>query len=150
MGENKVLITHYADLVKYVCSSFFGWDGRKDEAGRDLLQYVGTDVVRSAEPDFWVKFIADILGFFKNSWDYVLIPDCRFPNEYEYLIKSGFHVSHMRVVRDNYDSELTVEQQNHPSETALNDYPADIYVHNNGYLGEFCDNLMIAIDELGL
>ena len=27
----KVLITHYADLVKFVCTNYFGWDGKKDE-----------------------------------------------------------------------------------------------------------------------
>lgn len=28
----KVLITHYADLLKYICKQFFGWDGQKDDA----------------------------------------------------------------------------------------------------------------------
>lgn len=26
---NKVLITHYADLLKYICKTFFMWDGQK-------------------------------------------------------------------------------------------------------------------------
>ena len=32
-----VLITHYADLVKYCCTKFFHWDGVKDTKGRTLL-----------------------------------------------------------------------------------------------------------------
>ena len=44
--EKRVLVTHYADLVKYGCKTFFNWDGQKDEKGRALLQYVGTDIVR--------------------------------------------------------------------------------------------------------
>ena len=32
-GE-RVLITHYADLLKWMCEKLFGWDGVKDEAGR--------------------------------------------------------------------------------------------------------------------
>lgn len=150
LGENSVLITHYGDLVKYVCKTFFDWDGQKNEAGRELLQTVGTDIIRSEDPDYWVRFVADMLGFFKTAWDYVLIPDVRFANEVEYLIKSGFDVTHMRIVRDNYVSELTEEQQNHPSETALDDYIPDIYVHNSGYRGEFYENLLIAMDELKL
>ena len=43
---NTVLIAHYADLLKYICKQFFGWDGNKDEQGRHTLQYVGTDVIR--------------------------------------------------------------------------------------------------------
>jgi len=110
-----VLIAHYGDLVKYVCSTFFGWDGKKDSYGRTLLQYVGTDVVRKQDSEFWVRFIGDILSFFKKEWDYVLIPDCRFPNEIEYLKSLGHEVLHMRVNRKDFDNGLSEEQKNHPS-----------------------------------
>lgn len=150
LGENSVLITHYGDLVKYVCRTFLDWDGQKNEAGRELLQTVGTDIIRDEDPDYWVRFVADILRFFPRTWDYVLIPDARFQNEIEYLTKSGFDVAHMRIVRDGHVSDMPEEQQNHISETALDDYLPDIYVHNSGYLGEFYDNLLVAMDELRL
>lgn len=150
LGENSVLIAHFGDLVKYVCTQFFGWDGNKNEAGRELLQIVGTDIVRDDDPDYWVRFIADMLRFFPLTWDYVLIPDTRFPGELEYLTKSGFDVKHIRIIRDNYVSEMPEEQQNHISETALDDYIPDIYVHNSGYLGEFYEGLMTAMDELDI
>lgn len=70
---NKVLITHYADLLKYICKTFFGWDGKKNERGRTLLQHVGTDVVRKNEPNFWVDFVADILCYFNDYWDFVTV-----------------------------------------------------------------------------
>ena len=76
---NRVLIAHYGDLVKYVCKTFFGWDGKKDEKGRTLLQRVGTDKIRAVSPDYWVDFIVSILDIFCDEWDYVLIPDTRFP-----------------------------------------------------------------------
>ena len=72
---NRVLIAHYGDLVKYVCKTFFGWDGKKDEKGRTLLQRVGTDKIRAVSPDYWVDFIVSILDIFCDEWDYVLIPD---------------------------------------------------------------------------
>lgn len=150
LGENRVLVAHYGDLVKYVCKTFFDWNGVKDEAGRELLQTIGTDIVRAEDPDYWVRFIADMLRFFGTLVDYVLIPDTRFYDEIEYLIKSGFDVAHMRIIRDGYVSDMPEEQQNHESETALDDYIPDIYVHNSGYLGEFYDNLLVAIDELKL
>ena len=34
----RVLITHYADLLKFVCKEYFGWNGEKDEEGRTLIQ----------------------------------------------------------------------------------------------------------------
>ena len=55
---NAVLVAHYGDLVKYVCKTFFGWDGEKDEKGRTLLQKVGTDAIRAALPEIRITFIA--------------------------------------------------------------------------------------------
>lgn len=137
----RVLITHYADLVKYVCKTFFDWNGQKDEAGRHLLQYVGTDVVRSRNEDFWVSFIAEILTFFGDQWDYVIIPDTRFPNEIGFLKDVGFDATHLRVVRDGYKSDLTSAAQTHMSETALDDTIADVYIENNGTMDDLWDGL---------
>lgn len=128
---NRVLIAHYADLLKYICKTFFSWNGQKDDAGRTLLQYVGTDVVRKKKPNFWVGFITDILTLFNNEWDYVIISDTRFPDEVTYLKDAGLDTIHIRVRRENFVSPLTKEQQNHPSETALDNTEPDIVVINN-------------------
>ena len=132
----KVLITHYADLLKYICTAFFNWDGQKDEHGRQLLQYVGTDVVRAKRPDFWVEFVTGVLNLFDGQWDYVLIPDCRFPNEVTHLTYAGFDTFHVRVIRENFESPLTPEQQMHPSETALDDFPYSFMVLNYSSLAD--------------
>lgn len=128
----RVLVAHYADLLKYICKKFFGWDGNKDEKGRHILQYVGTDVIRQKMPDYWVDFIISILELFEDNWDYVLIPDSRFPNEIEKLREKGFDVSHVRIVRPNFVSPLTEEQKKHPSETALDNIEPDIWILNAG------------------
>lgn len=140
----KVLIAHYGDLVKYVCKTFFGWNGEKDEAGREILQRRGTNEIRSIFPDFWVKFVCDILSIYNHEWDYVLIPDCRFPNEIEYFKDRHFDVITMRVNRLNYISPLTQEQQNHSSETSLDNYIFDYYINSESGL----DNLKKEIDKI--
>lgn len=137
----RVLITHYGDLVKYVCKTFFDWNGEKDEYGRTLLQEVGTDRIRSLTPNFWVKFVIDILNHFPDKWDYVLIPDCRFPNEIDYPKDCGYDVIHVRVTRRNrhFVSPLTEEQQNHISETALDGVLPNCIVINRGTLDDLRD-----------
>ena len=57
---------------------------------REILQYVGTDVFRSLDPDIWVKAalrdaaetadVCEVTGFVST--------DCRFPNEQEGLVKT--------------------------------------------------------------
>lgn len=120
----RVLITHYADLLKYICKSFFGWNGEKDEAGREMLQKVGTEGIRAKDPDFWVGFVRRILLFFPDQWDYVIIPDARFPNEVQRM-KDCFNCTHIRVFRENYENGLTPEQQSHASETAMDGIAPD-------------------------
>lgn len=130
MGK-KVLVTHYADLLKYICKTFFGWDGNKDEAGRNLLQHVGTDVIRKQDHNYWVRFINNILNMFPNEWDYVLIPDTRFPNEINYIKNDlSFKTISVRIDRPNFKSILTEEQKKHESETALDNYKFDYYISN--------------------
>lgn len=144
---NKVLITHYADLLKYICKTFFKWDGNKDEKGRTILQYVGTDIIRHQCEDYWVKFMMEFLFMFRKEWDYVLIPDTRFPNEIEYVNSSWIgkeNVYTIRINRPNFNSGATEEQLKHPSECALDEYKFDHYITNEGTIEE----LEIKLKEL--
>lgn len=143
---SKVLVAHYADLVKYICKTFFGWNGLKDRDGRTLLQYVGTDIVRSKRPSYWVDFIIDILDMFGENWDYVLIPDTRFPNEVN-AIKEQFDAIHVRVRRSSFNSPLTREQQMHPSETALDNVDPDFWIDNDKTLFELNEKINLFITE---
>lgn len=139
--QKRAIVVHYADLLKYMCKTFFGWNGEKDEQGRKLLQYVGTDVVRALKPDFWCDFIIKVLKLFPDEWDYVIIADCRFPNEINALRVAGYKPLHLRVARPNFISPLTPEQQKHPSETALDEYPIDYFIHNDGTEYELEDKI---------
>ena len=134
--KRSVLVIHYADLLKFICRQFFDWNGEKDLHGRNLLQWVGTDIVRAQNPDYWVSFVAGFLKMFQAHWDYVLIPDCRFPNERQRLIDEGFDTMLVRIIRDNYQSALTAEQQAHVSETAMDDVAADMTIYNDGSLDD--------------
>lgn len=130
-------IIHYGDLLKYICRKYMGWNGKKDEAGRALLQHVGTDIIRKRNPDFWVEYMRSFIEACPI-WDYVLIPDVRFPNEIEYMDRY-FNVWAIRINRPNFDNGLTEEQKNHISETAL-DHRAllfDMKIENNGTLSDF-------------
>ena len=132
----KTLITHYADLLKYICKNFFDWNGEKDEEGRHLLQHIGTDVIRAQRPDYWVDFIIDILNIFEQTWDYVIIPDCRFPNEINKLKNAGFNTYTVRVNRLGFNSPLSQSQLSHISENALDNFCPD-YTVDNGDIEDF-------------
>lgn len=139
--DNKsAIILHYADLLKYICKQYFGWDGVKDEHGRTILQHIGTDIIRKKEQDYWVNFIKSFINLFYEEFDYFIIADARFPNEID-LIKRDFDTTHIKVIRENFKSPLSEEQQKHISETALNNYVADLYIYNNGSISDLAKNI---------
>lgn len=146
--DYKVIITHYADLLKFICKNFFGWNGEKDEVGRTLLQQVGTNCIREQAPDYWVDFVANLVRMFPNKWDFVIVSDCRFPNELSRIADAGFPATHVRIIRPDYESQLTDEQKHHPSETALDNTIPDFVIENTtmpalrSQLQMFCDTIV--------
>ena len=142
----KVLITHFADLLKFICKKFFNWDGQKDEKGRTLLQYIGTDVVGAKNPAYWAEFIVSILKMFENEWDYVLIPDCRYPVEVA-TVERSFDTVVLRVERPGFDNGLTEAQKNHPSEVDMDNYHFDLILYNDKGVEEFADKLAHFTEE---
>ena len=112
-------IYHYADPVKMCATNYFGWDGNKDEAGRTLLQHIGTERARAKCENTWTDLAKQIIERVLYDADFVIIPDCRFPNEIECW--NGEAIS-IHVERIGFESELTDEQKKHASETALDDY----------------------------
>jgi hypothetical protein len=84
--------------VKYVAKRFsfatkvkdlalqVGWDGQKDIKGRTLLQSIGK-ISRAYKPNIFAESLFSAISFDERfPFDFVIIDDWRFPNEYEYII----------------------------------------------------------------
>ena len=146
--KKKVLIIHYADNLKLFAKNYFGWSGQKDQKGRELLQWLGTDVVRENYEDTWVDMIIALLKGIKTLYDYVIIPDVRFPNEIDKMC-DNFNCITVRVIRPDFDNGLTDEQKNHPSETALKDYPMEYELINDGDLKKLLETTRTFLKNIG-
>lgn len=130
----KVLIFHYADLVKQTARQYFGWNGEKDEAGRTLLQRIGTDEGRKSNPDIWANWFKSFYQAFGSNWDFIIVPDVRFHNELPRVRNCPYGL-HFRMVRD-IDNGLSEEQKSHPSETELDSCAPDFWINNNRGMAE--------------
>ena len=153
ISGKRVLVTHFASLLKFVCTEYFDWNGAKDERGRTLLQHIGTDVVRKQNPDFWVDFVITMLDFFGDNYDVVIIPDLRFPNELLEMTWVGFPVEHVRIESNDNRRGLNSEQAKHESETALDEGLKGIPVYtirNDGDLNDLKDAVARYLEETGL
>jgi hypothetical protein len=123
--RSRVLILHQADYLKYICKTYFGWDGTKGEKGRQVLQYVGTDLVRTKYPNYWIDATLRTILILEHMYDYFIIPDCRFSNEIIVPKVAEFDVCSVLVTRPGHINSLTPEQRLHLSETALDNFDFD-------------------------
>lgn len=119
-GNEKVTVQHVIDQ--------FGWDGYKETPYKDevrrLLQRMGTEVGRNLLDDnIWVDSAFNGLADDAK----VVVTDCRFPNEAEAVAKRGGDM--WRIMRAGVEAI-----NDHPSETSLDNWSFDSYIHNDGSL----------------
>lgn len=112
----------------------YGWDGYKDTIYyneiRRNLQVLGTECGRKIVSDtIWVDALLDDL----DDGKYV-IADVRFPNEADGIRDRGGKI--YRVIRGGVGAF-----NNHPSETALDNYEFDGFVHNDSSVARFKDSV---------
>lgn len=142
--NKKCLIVNFADYLKYICKQYFGWDGNKDKIGREKLQFIGTDIVRKKNSNFWAETVVNFVKVFEDQYDYFLIGDCRFPNEQSCFKERGIDTLSIKVFRNHFENKLTPEQRMHSSERALDGYNFDYIITSESGL----DNLSIEINKL--
>lgn len=100
----------------------------RTEGIRRALQYLGTDVRRKSDNDYWVKRFHEQVNDFDG---YVFVTDVRFPNEADSIVDHGGKVLRLEPpaevvaerteLRDGMKYSSSAHQ--HVSETALDDYP---------------------------
>lgn len=106
---------------------------------RELLQRFGTEVGRSISPTLWV----DALFANYSEDDHWIIPDVRFPSEAKAIKDRGGII--IRVDRE------TLSHDNHPSETALDDYEGfDYRIDNNSDIEHLIDKVKGIMFQLNL
>ncbi|AUG87096.1 deoxynucleoside monophosphate kinase [Streptomyces phage Nesbitt] len=119
-----------------------GWERAKAEYPevRRLLQNYG-QTIREMDPEFWVRELSKKVAA-AHGWNMpVVVTDVRYRNEAEALKRAGFYL--VRVERPG--AGLAGEAAQHASETELDDWPADLLLHNNGTKETFLRNVDITL-----
>lgn len=139
----KVINLAYGSYIKEYAKRISNWDGREETKPRELLQELGTDIIRmKIDNDFFVRRICEDIKVYSYYFDIITISDARFPNELEWPKKNFDNVINIRVIRDGYDSVLSEKEQKHLTETALDEYNSyDYVVYNDGTLSDLEDKV---------
>lgn len=107
---------------------------------RPILQWWGTEFRRSQDDQYWIIRLNKKVSRYDGS--IVVIPDVRFPNEFDYIKEQGGVV--WNVTRDIYRDHLS----KHASEVSLIDFSFDFTFVNNGTLDELRANVDMMVNGL--
>lgn len=120
----KVRRTQISKYLKMYIKDYFGWDGSEETKPRDLLQKLGTDIIREKlkKERFFVDRTIEDIDILSHFFDVMIISDIRFPLEITGIKEAYDDVVSINVKRINFETELTGKQQNHKTETALKDF----------------------------
>ena len=108
---------------------------------RWALQFLGTNVRRAQDPDYWVHRAVATAISTVGAGTSVYFTDCRFPNEVEAARRIGLYTVRLEVsatvqaerLRNRDGLRLDHDAASHPSETALDGYSGfDLVVNNDG------------------
>lgn len=149
-------VVHLADLLKEQ-AKMIGWDGKKDEGGRTLLQKFSAPIkeygnwLASKYPEYAEYgngnyYSASLFDkIMASEEDIFYIADMRFTSEYYFFRRQNegndIHFKTLRVNRPNFDNGLSEEQKNDESECALDHAIMDFTINNDSDLVELREKL---------
>ena len=120
-------ITSYSKYIKNFALELTNWDGTESNKPRDFMQRLGDDM-RKNDPNFLVSNMIKDITIYQKYVENVVISDVRMPNEIEEIKNSFENVYAFYIVNQFGSSKLTIEQQSHITEVALEDYPDFDYI----------------------
>ncbi len=141
--KKKCLILSFADMLKVNLMVHHNIQlnelyGDKTPKIRELLQQEGTEKGRNIYgEDIWIRYVKAWSELYKSRGiDYIIIPDVRFKNEYNFIKDNNGIVFRMHAPSRNNkrllkESNNNYDIKNHPSEIDLDDVDFDIIIEND-------------------
>lgn len=146
----KVINLSYGSYIKAFAKNISDWDGSEETKPRELLQHLGTEVIRNnIDKDFFIKRLCNDIRVYSYYFDVITVSDARFPDEVITPKKLFDDVITIKVVRNNFETSLSVDEQKHSTETALdgfNDF--DYVIENNGSIDDLNEKVKTIVKEV--
>ena len=118
----KPIVTGFSKYLKMYAKEIIDWNGN-DPKPRKFLQDLGVTIRENMDmPLFFVNRIIEDIKVYELYFDVVILDDVRLPIEIDEIKKTFNNVYSMYVVNQFAPSTLTVEEQMHMTETALENY----------------------------
>lgn len=145
--NKKTVIIAYAKYLKDYAKEIINWDGKEENKPRELLQQLGVELIKNQiDENMLINRIKEDIKVYEYFFDVIIISDARFETEIE-EIKKDNKVTVIKI--EGKQNNLTSEQQNHITETALNNYNKyDYVIENTKTLEELKNEIKKIMEEI--
>lgn len=133
--NKKVLVTQITKYLKKYIEEITDIKLNDSNKPRELLQKISSVVIKDelGMPNFFVDRLLEDLKIYSYFFDVIIVSDVRFENEIEVVRKNFSNVISLGVIRENYESDLSIEEKKDITETSLDNYNGYDYriINNN-------------------
>lgn len=115
--------------------NYFNYDPNRDPKPREFLQKMGIEIIKEklGKRDFLLNRLYEDIEILSNFFDVFIITDARLINEFLSIKAKYEDVVSIKLVRNNYDNKLTVEEKEHITEKEISMYnDFDYIIENKG------------------
>lgn len=143
----ECVITEFSKYLKNFAVELTDWDGVSANKPRDFLQEFGTKI-RKYDKNFFTSRMIEDMAIYEMVCDVVIISDARMPEEFEEMKENFDDVTSILVENQFAQSKLTLTQQAHITETALESYNDFDYIIANDDLNATKEKVFKMLEEL--
>ncbi|MBQ4634263.1 MAG: hypothetical protein IJO33_02180 [Bacilli bacterium] len=145
--ENSI-ITGYSKYLKMYAKEMIDWDGNENNKPRKFLQDLGSYIRHTLNmPYFFIDRMMDDIRVYEKDANICIIEDIRLPEEIEEIKKYFDDVTSILVINQFGKSSLSIEEQIHPTETALESYNGFDYTLVNSDLPALKEEIFKILEE---
>lgn len=145
--KQNTVITEFSKPLKTFAKELTDWNGELETKPRGYLQGLG-DQIRSIDEKFFINNMLNDLRMYEHFTNNVVISDVRFPQEID-EIKLAYDNVYALYVENNFSqSKLSIAEQMHKTETALDKYEDFNYIIVNDVYESLRDKVFKVMEEV--
>ena len=148
-NNKKVIYSRAGKYIKYYAMEMSPWDGSEESKPRELLQILGTDIIRNklGKSEMFIERQLDDIEIYSYFYDVIIVPDIRLPREIESVKNKFNNVVVIKIDRVNFENDLTTTEQKHSTETAMDNYNDYDYIIKNETLEKLKEDMYKIYEE---
>lgn len=140
-------VTSFSKYIINFTKELTDWDGSPGNKPRDFMQKLG-DNIRATDPYYFTKSMIQDISIYEKYVNDLVICDVRMPEEIDEIRNNYDDVYAIYVENQFSPSKLSLEQQAHITETALENYADFDYTIANDTLQNLRDKIFKLLEDI--